>query len=73
MVIDSFADHSFRLLTLQIFEAIQPAYITTDSKEAAWVGKGPGDAEGVEGKPRLLKTAKGGVCYTKTFVGASLS
>lgn len=54
----------------KVFEAIQPDYATTDSKEAAWVGT---DKDGNDKRPRLLKTANGGVCYAATFAGATLS
>lgn len=53
----------------KIFEAIQPDYTTTESKEAAWVGA---DKDGNDKKPRLLKTTKG-ICYAATFAGATLS
>lgn len=53
----------------KIFEAIQPDYITTEAKEAAWVGT---DKDGNDKSPRLIKTAKG-VCYAATFAGATLS
>lgn len=53
----------------RIFEAIQPDYATTESKEAAWVGA---DAEGNDKRARLLRTKKG-VCYAANFAGATLS
>ncbi|TEB39733.1 nucleic acid-binding protein [Coprinellus micaceus] len=49
----------------KIFEAIQPGFITLDSKAAAWVNPA---TQGVH----KIRT-KDGVCYAPTLVGASLS
>ncbi|SPO23791.1 related to Tyrosyl-tRNA synthetase [Ustilago trichophora] len=57
----------------KIFEAIQPGYTTTDSKQCAWVGALPDAADPeADKKPRLLRTDKG-VLFSENFVGASLS
>lgn len=61
------------LLRPQIFEAIQPGYTTTESKQCAWVGALPDAADPeADKKPRLLRTEKG-VLFSENFVGASLS
>ncbi|KDN49570.1 Nucleotidylyl transferase [Tilletiaria anomala UBC 951] len=57
----------------KIFETIQPAYLTTESREAAWKGVGPDEDETAEPKVRLIKGEKG-VCFAPAgFEGAGLS
>jgi len=49
----------------KIFETIQPGFITTETREAAWV-------DPVTKSVHRIRT-KGGVCMAPSFVGASLS
>jgi len=49
----------------KIFEAIQPGFITLDSKEAAWVNPTTKSVHRIR--------TKEGVCVAPTLVGASLS
>ncbi|SPC66076.1 related to Tyrosyl-tRNA synthetase [Ustilago sp. UG-2017b] len=57
----------------KIFEAIQPGYTTTESKQCAWVGALPDAADPeADKKSHLLRTNKG-VLFSENFVGASLS
>ncbi|KAG6852783.1 hypothetical protein C0991_009120 [Blastosporella zonata] len=49
----------------KIFEAIQPGFITLDSKEAAWVNPATKSVHKIR--------TKDGVCVAPTLVGASLS
>ena len=61
------------LLFPQIFESIQPSYLTTEDRQAAWKGVGPDeDPESGEAKVRLIRGEKG-VAYAPRFVGATLS
>ena len=53
----------------KIFEAIQPNYLTTENKEAAWNGPLHGETEA---KPRLLRTSRG-VVTSDRFARATLS
>ena len=57
----------------QIFEAIQPSYLTTADRQAGWKGVGPDeDPEKNEPKVRLIRSEKG-VAYAPRFEGATLS
>jgi len=49
----------------KIFEAIQPGFITLDTKECAWKNKETGSVHKIR--------TKDGYCYAPTLVGASLS
>ncbi|TFK27982.1 nucleic acid-binding protein [Coprinopsis marcescibilis] len=49
----------------KIFEAIQPGFITLDTKEAAWINPETGSVHKIR--------TKDGVCLAPTLVGASLS
>jgi methionine--tRNA ligase beta chain len=64
-------DFKLTLPTMQVFEAIQPNYTTTLSREAVWVGALANEPEG-ESKPRLIRTTKG-VCMAPRFTEAKLS
>ncbi|PKI82884.1 G4 quadruplex nucleic acid binding protein [Malassezia vespertilionis] len=55
----------------KVFEAIQPDYMTTDTKQAAWYGPLP-DAPDGDKAPLLLCTERG-PCFSKKFAGATLS
>ncbi|WFD43520.1 G4 quadruplex nucleic acid binding protein [Malassezia psittaci] len=55
----------------KIFETIQPNYLTTDDRSAAWYGPLPDGPEDQKA-PRLLRTTRG-VCSAPSFTGATLS